>query len=102
LQYIVLPISEKYAEYANTVNQELMVQEFTGYVDHRDEKIGRKIRDAELSKIPYMFIVGEKESESGTVSIRKQGEGDLGSQKLDELMVFMKNELEKSFKSVQE
>jgi len=98
-QYIVLPISEKYAEYANKVNAELMGKDFTGNVDHRDEKIGRKIRDAELDKIPFMFIVGEKEAESGSVSIRKQGEGDLGSFKLKDLIVFMQTELEKSLKS---
>ncbi len=100
VQYIILPISEKYAEYANKVNEELMVKDFTGNVDHRDEKIGRKIRDAELSKIPYMFIVGEKESESGSVSIRKQGEGDLGTFELKDLFAYMQNELEKSLKSV--
>ena len=98
-QYIVLPISEKYAEYANKVNAELMGKDFTGNVDHRDEKIGRKIRDAELDKIPFMFIVGEKEAESGSVSIRKQGEGDLGSFKLKDLIVFMQTELEKSLNS---
>jgi threonyl-tRNA synthetase len=65
-------------------------------VDHRDEKIGRKIRDAEINKISFMFIVGEKEKESGTVSIRKQGEGDLGSYNLKGLIEFMDNELEKS------
>ena len=96
LQYIILPISEKYANYADKVNQELVLKELTGYVDHRDEKIGRKIRDAEINKIPFMFIVGEKEKESGTVSIRKQGEGDLGSYNLKGLIEFMDNELEKS------
>jgi threonyl-tRNA synthetase len=96
LQYIILPISEKYADYANKVNQELVLKELTGHVDHRDEKIGRKIRDAEINKIPFMFIVGEKEKESGTVSIRKQGEGDLGSYNLKGLIEFMDNELEKS------
>jgi threonyl-tRNA synthetase len=96
LQYIILPISEKFADYANQVNQELVLKELTGYVDHRDEKIGRKIRDAEVNKIPFMFIVGEKEKESGTVSIRKQGEGDLGSYNLKGLIEFMDNELEKS------
>ena len=102
LQYIVLPISEKYAEYANLVNQELMIKDFTGYVDHRDEKIGRKIRDAELNKIPFMFIVGEKEAESASVAIRKQGEGDVGNYELKDLIDFMQNELEKSLKSVRE
>jgi len=96
IQYIILPISEKYAEYAESINQELALNELTGYIDHRDEKIGRKIRDAEVSKIPFMFIVGEKEAESKTVSIRKQGEGDLGSFDLENLISFMNNELKKS------
>ncbi len=96
LQYIILPISEKYEDYANEVNQKLSLKDFTGYADHRDEKIGRKIRDAEINKIPYMFIVGEKEEESRTVSIRKHGEGDIGSYNLEELLNFMNNEIDKS------
>jgi len=96
IQYIILPISEKYAEYAESINQELALNELTGYIDHRDEKIGRKIRDAEVNKIPFMFIIGEKEAESKTVSIRKQGEGDFGSFDLENLISFMDNELKKS------
>ena len=92
-QYIVLPISEKYAEYADSVNQALMLADFTGSIDHRDEKIGRKIRDAEVSKIPYMIIVGEKEAESNTVSIRQQGVGDKGSFDVNELISFFNNEI---------
>jgi threonyl-tRNA synthetase len=95
-QYIVLPISEKYTEYANAVNELLNLNEFTGNVDHRDEKIGRKIRDAEINKIPYMLIVGEKEADSGTVSLRQQGEGDIGSFDKDNLIKFFKNEIENS------
>jgi len=100
VQYIILPISEKYGEYANEVNQQLSLKDFTGHVDHRDEKIGRKIRDAELNKIPYMFIVGEKEAISGTVAIRKQGEGDIGSYNKEELLSFMSMEIDKSLASV--
>ncbi|MCK5105221.1 MAG: threonine--tRNA ligase [Cyclobacteriaceae bacterium] len=96
LQYIILPISEKYANYANKVNQELTLKDLTGYVDHRDEKIGRKIRDAEMNKIPFMFIVGEKEIESGSVSIRKHGEGDIGTYSMKDLILFMDKEIEKS------
>ncbi len=96
LQYIILPISEKYADYANQVNGLLSESELKGYVDHRDEKIGRKIRDAEMAKIPYMMIVGEKEADSGSVSIRKQGEGDIGTFAEVELVSFMDKEIEKS------
>lgn len=78
-QIAILPISEKYADYAQTVSTYLEERDIKGYVDHRDEKIGRKIRDAEVKKVPYMLIVGEKEQEQNTVSARKQGEGDLGS-----------------------
>ena len=99
LQYIILPISEKYAAYADEVNKELNLKELTGYVDHRDEKIGRKIRDAELNKIPFMFIVGEKEADSDSVSIRKQGEGDLGTFTRNDLISFMDEEIEKSLAS---
>ena len=99
LQYIILPISEKYASYADEINSELKLIELTGYVDHRDEKIGRKIRDAEVNKIPFMFIVGEKEVESSTISVRKQGDGDVGSFCIGDLVSFMKEEIEKSLSS---
>jgi threonyl-tRNA synthetase len=78
-QYAVLPISEKYHDYAQEVESQLQEQGLRGFADHRDEKIGRKIRDAEIQKVPYMLIVGEKEQADGAVSVRKKGEGDLGS-----------------------
>ncbi|WP_158857089.1 threonine--tRNA ligase [Lunatibacter salilacus] len=78
-QVIILPISEKYIAYAEEIKQALEDQEITGSIDNRDEKIGRKIRDAEVKKIPFMIIVGEKEEENGELSLRKHGEGDQGS-----------------------
>ena len=78
-QIAILPISEKYADYANEVNNLLEENDIRGHIDHRDEKIGRKIRDAEVKKIPYMLIVGEKEMEEGKVSVRAHGQGDVGS-----------------------
>jgi threonyl-tRNA synthetase len=78
-QYVILPISEKYEEYAKKLSQMLNNTDIRGLIDFRDEKIGRKIRDAEVKKIPYMLIVGEKEAADGTVSVRKHGVGDLGS-----------------------
>ncbi|WP_293298155.1 threonine--tRNA ligase [Pedobacter sp. UBA4863] len=81
-QYIILPISEKYEEYAKKVSEELNISDIRGLIDFRDEKIGRKIRDAEVKKLPYMLIIGEKEMEEGKVSVRKHGEGDLGSMTL--------------------
>jgi threonyl-tRNA synthetase len=85
-QVVILPISEKYQGYAQQVYDRLMQEDIRGFVDNRDEKIGRKIRDAEVRKVPYMIIVGEKEEESNTLSLRKHGTGDLGSQTVDEFI----------------
>ena len=78
-QIAVLPISERFNEYGNQVIQELKNQDIRGYLDDRNEKIGRKIRDAELKKVPFMLIVGEKEAADQQVSIRRHGAGDQGS-----------------------
>ena len=78
-QFIILPISEKYSEYAKKVLNLLKNYELRGSIDDRNEKTGKKIRDAELQRIPYMIIVGEKEENENSVSVRKQGDGDLGS-----------------------
>ncbi|MCA5005450.1 threonine--tRNA ligase [Sphingobacterium bovistauri] len=83
-QFIVLPVSEKYEEYAQNLLDSLNNSDIRGLIDLRDEKVGRKIRDAEVKKLPYMLIVGEKEMESGTVSVRKHGSVDLGSMTADE------------------
>jgi threonyl-tRNA synthetase len=80
----VLPISDKYSEWANEVTAKLKAADVRAEIDERAEKIGRKIRDTELAKIPYMLIVGEKEAAEGTVSVRKRGEGDTGAVKLEE------------------
>ena len=82
-QFVVLPISDKYLDHANKVLRELQAHDLRGFIDDRTESIGRKIRDNELKKIPYLLIVGEKESESNTVAVRKQGEGDLGAQSIE-------------------
>ena len=81
-QCVVLPISEKFNDYARKVARELAKHDVRAIVDERNEKIGKKIRDNELKKIPYMLIVGEKEAENGEVSVRKQGEGDKGTMKI--------------------
>ncbi|MCI5777203.1 MAG: threonine--tRNA ligase [Bacteroidales bacterium] len=78
-QAIVLPVSEKYNDYADKVVEQLNLLKVRTIVDNRNEKIGRKVRDNELKRIPYMLIVGEKEAADGTVSIRKQGEGEQGT-----------------------
>ena len=78
-QFIILPVSEKYEEYAQKLLESLNNSDIRGLIDLRDEKVGRKIRDAEVKKMPYMLIVGEKEMENGTISVRKHGGVDLGS-----------------------
>jgi threonyl-tRNA synthetase len=77
-QINILPISEKYIGYAEELKLILDEAGITGSIDNRDEKIGRKIRDSEVKKVPFMLIVGEKEQEEGKVAVRKHGEGDLG------------------------
>ena len=93
-QVAVLPISEKYANYAQQVFEVLEQHDITGFIDHRDEKIGRKIRDAEIKKVPFMLIVGEKEQEENKVSVRKHGEGDQGSFLLKEFMNHFNEQVE--------
>jgi len=83
-QFVILPISEKYEEYAKKLSDMLKDSDICGLIDFRDEKIGRKIRDAEVKKIPYMLIVGEKEAAEGMVSVRKHGQGDLGSMSIED------------------
>jgi threonyl-tRNA synthetase len=90
-QVAVLPISEKYQDYAQQILDRLMQEDIRGYLDSRDEKIGRKIRDAEVRKVPYMIIVGEKEQEENTLSLRKHGSGDMGSQSVEEFIGYFRN-----------
>lgn len=91
-QFIILPISEKYAEYAKKVSQLLENHDICGTIDNRNEKTGKKIRDAEINKLPYMIIVGENEEANGTISVRKRGEGDLGEMSIEGFIEHFKNE----------
>ncbi|MEN8825004.1 MAG: threonine--tRNA ligase [Wenyingzhuangia sp.] len=93
-QVIILPISEKYQKYAEKVSELLENSEIRTLIDDRNEKTGRKIRDAEVSKIPYMIIVGEKEEGEESVSVRKHGEGDLGTYSVDNFIKHVANEIE--------
>ena len=88
-QCVVLPISEKFNDYAQEVVDYLNARDVRAQIDDRNEKIGRKIRDNELKRIPYLLIVGEKEAAERTVSVRAQGEGDKGSMTLDEYCTYM-------------
>ena len=92
-QFIVLPISEKYEEYGKNVLESLNNSDIRGLIDFRDEKIGRKIRDAEVKKIPFMLIIGEKEAQDGTVSVRKHGEGDIGVMSIEEFSNHLQKEI---------
>ncbi len=92
-QYAILPLSEKHVDYSNKVKDELAAYDIRGVVDDRNETIGRKIRDTELKKIPFMLIVGEKEVESGSVSVRKQGDGDKGVMLVKDFPAYFKEQL---------
>jgi threonyl-tRNA synthetase len=95
-QVIILPISDKYQIYTEKVLHLLENSEIRALVDNRSEKTGRKIRDAEVSKIPFMLIVGEKEEKEGTVSVRRHGEGDKGTYSIEDFIALIKKEIEKT------
>jgi len=92
---VILPISEKFNEYAGKVLEILNNSDICTLIDDRSEKIGKKIRDNELKRIPYLLVVGEKELENGTIAVRKQGEGDKGSMKIEEFVNFINSEIKK-------
>jgi threonyl-tRNA synthetase len=99
-QVVVLTLSEKYEDYAKKVFNFLNNCDIRTLLDDRNEKIGKKIRDNELKKIPYLIIVGEKESESNSVAVRRQGEGDKGTMKLNEFVSFIENEIKEQLKAL--
>ena len=92
-QATILEISEKFNEYAHKVSELLGISDIRASVDERDEKIGRKIRDAEVRKVPFMLIVGEKEAETNTVSVRRHGQGDLGSMSIEDFVSLVQKEV---------
>ncbi|GAA4165615.1 threonine--tRNA ligase [Chryseobacterium ginsenosidimutans] len=91
-QFIILPISEKYVDYSKKVSQFLENHDISGQIDDRNEKTGKKIRDAELNKIPFMLVVGENEEKDGTISVRRRGEGDLGVMNMEDFVSYFKKE----------
>ena len=95
-QFIILPVSQQYNEYAKEVLKLLKNYDIRGLVDGRAEKMGRKIRDAEVNKIPFMLIIGEKEASNKSVSVRQQGKGDLGVFSLDEFKELIQNKINQS------
>jgi threonyl-tRNA synthetase len=100
-QAVIMPISEKYNDYAKKVLNSLNNSDIRAVLDDRNEKIGRKIRDNELKKTPYLIIVGEKEATENTVSVRKQGEGDMGSLTITEFSEFINKEVEAQLSSIE-
>jgi threonyl-tRNA synthetase len=92
-QFAILPVSDRFVEYANDVMQQLGVDDLRGFVDDRNETIGKKIRDNELKRIPFIIVVGEKEAEAGNISVRKQGEGDQGAMSVAEFAAIIKSML---------
>jgi threonyl-tRNA synthetase len=93
VQVAVLPISSGDPDYANKVHTRLKEAGLRAELDVRDEKIGYRIREAELQKVPYMLVVGQKEAEAGTVAVRHHGEGDLGTRSLEEFITEVVDEV---------
>lgn len=100
-QVAILPISEKYNDYAQTLKTYFDTQDVRCYVDDRNEKVGRKIRDNELKRVPYMVVVGEKEAAAGLVSMRKQGGGEQASMKKEEFAQRVKDEVASQLKDIE-
>lgn len=100
-QAVIMPISEKYNDYAKKVLNSLNNSDIRAVLDDRNEKIGRKIRDNELKKTPYLIIVGEKEATENTVSVRRQGQGDMGSMTITEFSEFINKEVEDQLSSIE-
>lgn len=98
-QVVVLPISEKYNDYAKSVSEFLNNSDIRTIIDDRNEKIGRKIRDNEMKRIPYLLIVGEQEAENQQVSVRRQGDGDKGRMDISEFADFIKAEVKEQLSS---
>lgn len=97
-QYAILPISEKYNDYAKKVSELLNISDIRGLVDERNEKIGKKIRDNEVNKIPFMLVVGEKEAEEGTVAVREHGKGDIGTMTIANFAKLVQTTIDNDFK----
>jgi threonyl-tRNA synthetase len=98
-QVAILPISEKYNDYAKKVSDLLNISDIRALVDDRNEKIGKKIRDNELNKVPYMLVVGEKEEAEGTVAVREQGKGDIGVMSIENFAKLINTTIENDFKN---
>jgi threonyl-tRNA synthetase len=94
-QYAILPISDRLIPYCEKIKSTLASHDIRGFIDDRAESIGRKIRDTELKRVPYMLVIGDKEAESEVLAVRKQGQGDIGSMSIDDFVAYINTELEK-------
>jgi threonyl-tRNA synthetase len=94
VQVKVLPISDKFNQYSTEVTQQLLKAGIRAELDDRGEKIGKKIRDTELLKVPYMFVIGEKEQNEGLVAVRRQGKGDAGQCLISEIITTLTSEIQ--------
>ena len=102
LQVKILPISDKFMDYANTILQTLKKADIRAEIDDRSEKIGRKIRDTEIARVPYMLVIGEKEMNEGKVAIRRQGKGDIGVRLIEEFVEEISAEIKDRVSDVQQ
>ena len=93
-QFVLINVGEKFNPYSESVQKQLAAHDIRGVIDNRGESIGKKIRDNELKKIPFLLIIGEKEMESNTISVRRQGEGDVGTMTIDEFVAHFQKEAE--------
>jgi threonyl-tRNA synthetase len=93
LQVKILPISDKFMDYSNSILEKLKIADIRAEIDDRNEKIGKKIRDTEIAKVPYMLVIGEKEMNEGKASIRRQGKGDLGAKDVAEFITAIRDEI---------
>ena len=91
-QYALLPVSDRLIPYCKEIEAELTKNDISGFIDERSESIGKKIRDTELKKVPFMFIIGDKEAEAGNISVRRQGEGDMGTMSVEDFVALFKKE----------
>ena len=96
-QFAILPLSEKYNDYAKKIQADLLSFDLRGFVDDRNEKIGKKIRDQELMKIPFMLIVGEKEENEGKIALRAHGKGDIGEYNIEDFVKYVNQMIENDF-----
>jgi threonyl-tRNA synthetase len=97
-QAVLLPISEKYNDYAKKVAEFLNNHDIRASIDDRNETIGKKIRENELKRVPFLLIVGEKEADAGLVSVRRQGEGDMGAMSASDFASMVEKEIEELVK----